>query len=230
MTGTAFGQPIGPVGGYDFDVMGLTTSGVQSFASGHPGPTTSDSFDGPNLGLLASPDYGESWEVVSLAGETDFHDLSASASDPYRIYGLEGDSLQRSDNGGSSWVELGTLEARDIQAMADNADVIYATTADGLKVSTDSGASFSLALDAPRLLLIAEGASEQRLIGIDVDGLVWSRISPSEGWVSSGNVEGVPQAIKVMPASGRIIVADDRGISISDDLGQTWTTVWATAD
>lgn len=228
MAGPKFGEPTGPVGGYDFDVMGLTTSGALSYASGHPGPEASATFSGPNLGLLASSDYADSWEVVSLAGEADFHDLSASASDPYRVYGLEGTSLRRSDNGGSSWTDVATLEARDIQALADNADVVYATTPEGLMLSTDAGESFAIVPGAPALLLVAEGVSGDRLIGVDVEGFVWSRTDDDNAtWARAGRTEGLPQALKVMPSSGRLIVADDRGISISDDLGDTWTTVWA---
>jgi hypothetical protein len=230
MAGSTFGEPSGPVGGFTFDAMGFTTTGALTFASGHPGPITSDTFQAPNLGLLASSDYANSWDAVSLSGETDFHDLTASPSDPYRIFGLEGTSLQRSDNAGSSWETVGTLEARDIQTLADNADVVFATTPDGLKVSTNSGASFALIPDAPRLLLITDGVSSDRFVGIDVDGVVWSQDDPAEGWTSGGTVVGVPQALMVMPASGRIIVADDRGISMSDDRGESWTTVWATAD
>lgn len=225
ITGPATGIE-GPVGGFDFDAMGFTLTAGTAYASGHPGPTSPSTFGRPNLGLIRSDDLGESWTNVSLAGETDFHDLTISDSRPTRIYGLDGTTLRRSDDGGETWAELGPLEARDILTPPNDAEVVYATTAQGLLVSSDGGAGFAMMVGAPPLLLVAPGAYDDgSLTGIDVAGIVWVHDADGE-WIEGGKAIGLPQAMLVLPASGRLIVADDRGIVMSDDAGKTWESLW----
>ena len=225
--GEAGGEPIGPVGGLDIDTMGFTLIDDVAYASGHPGPTTPPEFLGPNLGLIRSENLGEIWTEVSLGGETDFHDLSISESAPDRIYGLTGPLLRRSDDGGATWVDLAGLEARDILTPSGNPDRVYATTAEGLMLSVDAGATFSVRSDAPALFLVTEGGTaDGSLTGIDVAGSVWVQDGEDGAWTSAGTVVGTPQAMYVVPGSGRLIVADDRGLMISDDDGLTWNALW----
>ncbi|MDQ2636206.1 MAG: hypothetical protein M3Y83_04925, partial [Actinomycetota bacterium] len=61
----------GPLGGLDFDPMGYTIADGIAYASGHPGPTTPESFGRPNLGLITSGDGSQTWNNVSLTGTTD---------------------------------------------------------------------------------------------------------------------------------------------------------------
>lgn len=216
----------GPVGGFDFDAMGFTIIAGTAYASGHPGQTTPDTFGRPNLGLIRSDDLGVSWTNVSLVGETDFHDLTISESRPTRIYGIDGTTLRRSDDGGETWVALGSLEARDILTPPNDSEVVYATTAQGLLMSSDSGAGFTKTTGAPPLLLVVPGAYDDgRLTGIDVAGSVWAQDADGQ-WIEGGKVSGSAQAMLVLPASGRLIVADDRGIVMSDDAGETWESLW----
>lgn len=226
--GGVAGEPIGPVGGLDIDTMGFTLIGDVAYASGHPGPTTPLEFLGPNLGLLRSENLGDIWTEVSLGGETDFHDLSISESRPDRIYGLTGSLLRRSDDGGATWVDLAGVAARDILTPSANSDRVYATTAEGLMLSVDAGATFAVRSDAPALFLVAEGAAaDGGLTGIDVAGTVWVQDGEDGSWASAGTVVGTPQAMYVLPDTGQLIVADDRGLMISDDDGLTWAALWA---
>lgn len=55
---------------------GFQLQGDIAYASGHPGPTTPDSFGGPNLGLVRSTDGGRTWSNASLTGQADHHDLA----------------------------------------------------------------------------------------------------------------------------------------------------------
>jgi hypothetical protein len=218
----------GPVGGLDIDAMGFTLVGDVSYASGHPGPSTPGTFGSPSLGLIRSEDGGVNWSNVSLTGSTDFHDLSVSESRISRIYGLAGSALARSDDGGTSWTNVATIEARDILSPASDAETLFATTPEGLMVSRDAGATFSPVPDSPPLYLLADaGTAQGGLVGIDTEGIVWAQSEADGTWSAGGQVSGTPQAMLVLPASGRLIVADDRGISASDDDGRTWDLLWA---
>ena len=166
----------GPVGGLDFDPMGFTFSGDTAYASGHPGPTTPDSFGSPNLGLIVSTDRGQSWANVSLTGQTDFHALTVSppAKDgsAARVFGIDSSksTIQRSLDGGVTWTDGAELVARDILVDPANPGMIYATTEKGLAVSSDDAASFRVLSQAPDLYLLGANSATSALVGIDTAG------------------------------------------------------------
>lgn len=211
----------GPVGGLDFDPMGFTIVGDTAYASGHPGPTTPDTFGTPNLGLITSTDGGETWTNVSLTGETDFHGLAVQADGPeVAVFGLDPSApyLQRSLDGGNTWTDGAELLARDILTAGEQ---LYATTEQGLAVSDDKGMTFAVDPDAPMLYLVAADQSGA-LAGVDVSGVLWKREAGAD-WVSGGSVVGVPRALELH--GERVYVADDRGISFTEDLGANWVNL-----
>lgn len=213
---------IGPIGGLDFDPMGFTIADGTAYASGHPGPTTPDTFGSPNLGLITSDDTGETWTNVSLTGETDFHGLTVmtDGGDLPRVFGYDGSAqrLERSLDGGFTWTAGASLAARDILAVGDQ---LYATTAEGLAISTDNGATFTIDATAPALYVLAAD-SEGTMAGVDTTGTLWTR-PPGQEWAHGHTITGTPQAFAV--DGTRIYVADDRGIAITDDAGATWTVL-----
>lgn len=225
-SGTAAAE--GPIGGLDFDPMGFTLRDGIAYASGHPGPTTPASFGSPNLGLIKSTDQGETWSNISLAGQTDFHDLAvgpqATDGGEGTIYGLDTSkqALQRSFDGGVTWSDGAELVARDIAADPTTPGTVYATTEDGFAVSTDDGGSFTVDADAPPLFLVSVDPGTGAFAGIDTSGIVWTR-DASETWVGGGAVSGTPQALII--SGDRIFVADERGIAFTEDVGETWTVV-----
>lgn len=209
----------GPVGGLDFDPMGFTIADGVAYASGHPGPTTPDSFGSPNLGLITSTDAGGTWSNVSLTGVTDFHALTVKAGDNQTpvVFGYDGSAgrLERSIDGGLTWSSGAQVDARDILAVGDE---LYATTAEGLAVSTDSGATFAVDPAAPSLVVIAAD-QEGSIAGVDASGTIWTR-QPGQAWTHHHTVTGTPQALAV--DGSQIYVADDRGIAVTEDAGGTW--------
>lgn len=211
----------GPVGGLDFDPMGFAIANDVAYASGHPGPTTPNKFGAPNLGLITSYDFGATWTNVSLTGQTDFHALSVTngAGAP-RVFGIDPskEHLQRSMDGGQTWGDGAPLVARDILAVGD---LLYATTEGGLTVSADDGTSFTVDTTAPALYLLAADRSGT-LAGVDTAGNIWKHTSGGE-WARGGPATGTTQAFAV--DGDRIYVADDRGISLTDDVGATWTVL-----
>ncbi|MFD1716138.1 F510_1955 family glycosylhydrolase [Amnibacterium flavum] len=216
----------GPIGDLDIDAMGFTLVNGTAYASGHPGPNTPQSFGAPHLGLISSTDQGETWTTVSLAGAVDFHALAVDRYKPETIYGLSSSdsTVYRSDDAGNSWQKGAELTARDLAAPPNSSGNVYATTDAGLARSSDGGATFQLVPDAPALFLISnDGAQDGRLVGVDTDGVIWRQSAGEGGWVQEGTVEGNPQAMTVEPSTTRLVIADDRGIAVTEDYGRTWS-------
>lgn len=212
---------VGPVGGLDFDPMGFTIAGGIAYASGHPGPTTPVTFGSPNLGLITSTDVGKTWTNVSLTGQTDFHGLTVTDIDGSpRVFGYDATAgrVERSFDGGVSWSAGAALDARDMLAAGDR---LYATTPDGLAISDDAGATFTVDPGAPGLYVIAADGTGV-LAGVDTTGTLWTQTA-GQGWVHGHTVEGTPQALAV--DGSRLYVADDRGIAYTDDAGATWVVL-----
>lgn len=212
----------GPIGGLDFDPMGFTIADGVSYASGHPGPTTPGTFGSPNLGLIVSNDRGETWTNVSLTGTTDFHSLTVEATPngPVSVFGYDASTarLERSLDDGVTWSSGAELTARDILAHGNR---LYATTPDGLAVSEDGGATFTIDPTAPALYVIAADPNGT-IAGVDVSGTLWTRESGRD-WEHGHTIEGAPQAFAV--DGSRLYVADDRGIAYTDDAGASWVVL-----
>jgi len=220
--GGGFATVDGPIGGLDFDPMGFTVVAGTAYASGHPGPTTPDTFGSPNLGLITSADLGETWTNLSLTGATDFHDLTVRLNGdglPH-VFGIDpsNERIQRSLDGGVTWSDGAEIVARDIVVYGDT---LFATTPDGLATSEDGGLTFRVDATAPPLYLVATDQSGT-IAGVDTSGTLWTRLV-GQNWASGETVEGTPQALAV--DGTRIFLADDRGISSTDDVGATWTVI-----
>lgn len=215
------------VGKTTFDAMGLTVHAGTILASGHPDPANQDhTFTAPNVGLVRYSEAG--WEQVSLAGVTDFHLLAATPAAPDFLLGLPSDRavLTASSDAGQTWVDVGPLTARDISIDTMKADVVTATTPDGLMVSRDAGITFTTVANAPALLVItADPTVEEGLIGVDADGTIWTG-STTEGavWKTAGHATGVAAAIAAN-VDGLVAIADEGGVRVTTDAGNTWRTV-----
>ena len=181
-----------------FDVMGLTLTDDQWFASGHPG----EGMDAPaDLGLMASSDKGRTWKAVSLSGEVDFHRLSASDTAIVGVSAHDG-RLLRSDDAGARWTDLGTPGLFDLAINPLDTAVIVGTTEDGPVRSSDSGASFQPLAGAPLLVLLTWWGST--LYGVDVDGGIHQSTDNGTTWLPQGSLTGQATAIA---ASGSKIAA-----------------------
>lgn len=218
---------ISRVGQTTFDAMGLTVQSTTILASGHPDPANQDhTFEAPNVGLVRYSDAG--WEQVSLAGIADFHLIAASPAAPDFVLGLPSDRavLVASEDGGQTWREVGPLTARDMSIDTTDAAVVTATTADGLMISRDGGGTFTPAVNAPALVVIAADPTiAEGVIGVDVDGIIWTgSTKPGAVWSITGNATGVAAAIAAS-VDGLIAIADEGGVRVTTDAGNTWRTV-----
>lgn len=148
------------------DLMGMTgqPGTMRLISSGHPG--LGSQFPNP-LGLIRSDDGGQSWESVSLTGEIDFHAMATTGD---YIVGFDGvTGIVTSTDGGVTWTSGPAMAAAALAAVGDD---VWATTADGVMLSNDRGATFSVLPGAPRLRLVT-AASDDSLWGLDVDGIAW---------------------------------------------------------
>ena len=200
------GTVTGPVGGIDLDAMGLTATGDNLYASGHPGPSTPAELGAPNLGIIRSLDAGASWEPVAFTGEEDFHVLTVTGDGTLYGIGSSRPLLRTSSDGGQSWADGAELPAVDLAAATDG--TLYAATQDGLQHSTDGGATFTPAPDAPVLYLV-ETDPTGGVVGVDTDGTL--RRLVGTGWENVGTTTGTVQALGVT-GDGAIVLVDDRGV------------------
>lgn len=216
------------LGDASFDAMGLTVQADTVLASGHPGPNSPDTFETPNVGLVRYTD--PEWEVVSLAGITDFHAIAATPAAPELLLGLPSDRayLTASTDAGETWHDVTPLTARDLSVDTMQPNIVTATTPDGVMVSRDTGATFSPLANAPRLFIIAADPTiEEGLIGVDTDGTIWTGTTrPGGVWSIVGQATGVATAIAAEP--GTVAIADEGGLRVTDDGGETWQLVTKT--
>ena len=233
LTGAPRGNATQPlqIAGLAQDTMGFTVAAPgQLLASGHPDPAEPSDLALPNLGLISSTDGASSWTSLSLAGKTDFHDLDAVPLDdgPLRVYGYDAGAgaISISDDSGLTWKAGAELALRDLSADSAQPDRLYATTADGVMVSTDAGRTFTALTGAPALLLLdtVDANAGGGLVGLDPSGTVWRQ--DSETWTQTGTTGRAPEAFTVVDGSSPwILVADATGIAASNDYGNTWTAL-----
>lgn len=224
----------GPISGRVQDTMAFTVQGSRMYASGHPGLDDAAKGALPNLGLITSLDGATTWETLSLGGEADFHDLAvvADPSGTVRIYGYNAGTgtVMFSGDGGNSWTVGAKLALRDLAADPTQPGTVYATTAEGLAISTDNGASFALVPDAPALYLVDtwQNPADVGLVGIATDGQVWVKTGAENWRATSGVVEGEAEAmVYTSSPTPTLLIADRRGIVVSDDFGVTWRVLVA---
>lgn len=229
-------EPIRLPGGAQ-DMMGFTVAVPGTlFASGHPDPQEASDLATPNLGLISSTDAAASWTEISLAGQTDFHDLDAIPLDDgtLRVFGYNAGtgSLAISDDSGLTWAAGASLPMRDLTVDRADSDRVLATTAEGLAESHDTGRSFEIVADAPTLLLVEaiDVVAGGGFVGVDANGMVWHQESAASAWTETGTTGQAPDALTFAGGSTPwILVADAAGIAASDDFGATWTELLALA-
>jgi hypothetical protein len=201
------------------DYMGFTVAGPGQFlASGHPGHGQ----DGPSsVGLIESTDAGETWETLSLSGEADFHALEYRHDRVYGLNSMTGQLLVSSDR--RSWEELSSAPIADFAVSPEDADVLVATTEQGLTRSTDGGATFELVESAPVMVFVG-WADDGTLAGVSPDGVVYTAQDPADEWTGQARLGGQPEALTI--ASGTQIYAAAAGtVLASTDGGATFTSM-----
>jgi hypothetical protein len=214
------GDPIRIAGRYQ-DTMGFTVAGPDRFlASGHPDPRE----DLPShLGLLESTDRAETWTPLSLLGEADFHALDVEND---RVYGYDATSstFLTSDDG-RSWERGARVQLADFSVSPEAAEVVLATTPEGLARSEDGGSTFAPVPGPAELLLV--DWNDSGLYGVDASGGVWRSDDGGASWQGRGEVGSPGPAALHVAGNDRVYVAADDGIRLSTDGGRTFRPIVA---
>jgi hypothetical protein len=207
------GRPPAPVGD-PFDVMGLTIDGDRWLSSGHPG----HGMDAPaDLGLRASTDNGSTWKQVSLAGEVDFHRLTASGATVLGVNSGDG-LLWRSTDDGATWDTHGEGPFDLALNPADPKQGI-ATTSTGPLSSSDGGLTWTPIAGAPPIAFVAW--TDTGIVGADPDGKIMRSTDGGTTWTQAGAVDGQPSGLA---ASGEhVVVLQGETLWESADAGATFT-------
>lgn len=178
----ASAERIGP----QIDLMGFTaTDDGTLYASGHPHPETG--IPEP-AGLLRSSDGGETWDMVSRQGESDFHALTTADGS---IVGFDGQLRTSPD--GQTWESVAT-ELAPFALAGSPEGTVLATTEQGLWSSADAGRSWDQPAGGP-VLLTATFADETTAVGVAPDGTVHTSDNAGQDWTAGGSINAVPAAI-----------------------------------
>lgn len=201
--------------GEEFDVMGLAINNGVFFASGHPGPSQ----DLPNpLGLLLSNNEGETWRSHSLSGHVDFHLLRVSGD---TLVGIAAnfESVLVSTDGGTNWLTLVTPVFTDLDMNPQVASEVLLVSDGVLSVSTDAATSFAQ-IPAPDEVTFVDWSDNGVFLASN------STLYRSE--LYNGQYVAFSQEFRNIAAIGAssdaIIVLDDRGVHMSTDGGETFST------
>lgn len=214
------------------DLMGFSPHPTEPdtfFSSGHPAR-------GGNIGFQKTTDGGVTWEKISdgLGGPVDFHAMTVSQINPSIVYGVYGDKLQRSSDGGRSW-EYAKSVITPISLSSDpkNENTLYASTPDGVKISKDKGDSWqniSAQLEKGGVTVFAMDplssyalAFSQNLGGMGKStdgGVTWQRIQEIFGGEAV-----LYLAFSKTQAGDVYALTNKNSIYKSIDSGDSWTKV-----
>ena len=194
------------------DLMGFTsTGGGRYLASGHPGPGV----DLPEpLGLVESTNGGQTWSVLSRAGESDFHALTAG---PDRILAFDGQLRTSTD--GRNWKTLAIPSDPMALAIAPSGGATLATTEEGLLRSTDGGVNWT-SVDTPQLMSLVAWADDHTVVGAGPGGRLLISDDSGQTWTATGETFGEVTALGASMTGGgaveTLLVAGSTVLRITD--------------
>lgn len=202
------------------DLMGFAIAPDGTwFASGHPGIET----DLPEpVGLIASTDRGQTWQVISRGGESDFHALAAG---PAGVLGFDGTLRASAD--GVRWEEVSIPAPPFALSVEETSGAVLATTEHGLVQSSDDAATWT-ALEPPELVALVDWVDEDRIVGATVEGRVVTSEDSGRSWKAGPALPEQVQAMSAQPlptGETEILIATHEGVLSSLDGGATFTAL-----
>ena len=213
------------VGDEQHDLMAMAAQADTLIASGHPSLSLERyQVEGrpPFLGLVRSNDSGQSWQIVDLLGDADFHALIPTdaglfaAETTGRIWFL--------DETNGQWSQLGEMEARDLAVNpADPTQQLATDYDEDVWASTDGAVTWDLLETAPALTEI-EWVSPGRIVGITEDGTVWATDQVDGRWIQTASLDAGDEVetFYIDPNGSWWVTVHGGAIFHSTDAGATW--------
>lgn len=216
------------VGTSNDDYMGFSVHPTDPnifFSSGHPAT-------GGNVGFQKSENGGMTWQRIStgLNGPVDFHAMAVSPVNPNLVFGWFQGNLQRSADGGKTWVKF-TTSVPFVALAGDTKDenVVYAASPQGLYKSQNKGETWEQLLDGFVAAISAHPNDSQILLISSEKIGVAKSIDGGKNWQSvNANLNGESALFiaydKQNPESVYILT-EKNSLYKSNDGGTTWNKV-----
>lgn len=188
-------------------------------------------------GLYRTRNGGKAWRQVELpVDDPAVQCLGVSpafATDKTVYAGTEADGLFRSDDAGNTWEEIEALSGQSVAALAFSADggLVAAATSNGIAVSTDDGATWSIGGGelgfALSLACVEQDGAEVLVAGLVGQGIARSSDGGQTWAIANEGLRATPTLSLVLsPAfeeDQTVFAAGlDDGVTISRDGGLTW--------
>lgn len=221
------------VGDEQHDLMAMAAQADALIASGHPNLLMERyQVEGrpPFLGLVRSNDSGESWEIVDLLGDADFHALAPT---PTGLFAAETTGrIWFLDETSGQWSQLGEVEARDLAVNpADPTQQLAPDYDAGVWASNDGAVTWTRLDTAPPLIEI-EWESAQGIVGITVDGGVWVSDELEDAWTETAAFDSADEVetFYIDPDGNWWVTVHGGAIFHSTDAGATWDEAYDPPD
>lgn len=209
------------------DTMGFIVAGPDRYlASGHPDmrdDTLQQHGKPPLLGLVESTDNGQTWQPLSLLGDSDLHTIVA-VGDEIVAYDSTGQRVLVSSDDGGAWETRSSIALADLAVDPADTHRMVALSADGATLtSTDGGRAWSAPMPGPTLAVLRW--SDRGLWGGASDGGLF-RFDDSTGeWTRRHRFDGAVEAVFI-DETAIYVAVDGSGIYRSPDDGSSWDPVF----
>jgi photosystem II stability/assembly factor-like uncharacterized protein len=111
------------------------------------------------------------------------------------------------------------LPMADFSVSPRDADLVVATTEQGLARSDDGGRTFRVINGAP--LLLVNWVDDGTLVGASPDGTIYASTDEGASWQRRGSLDTAPAALQAV-SKDLIYAATDEGVLTSTDGGRSF--------
>lgn len=222
------------------DYMGFAITHQFFYSSGHPAPGTP--LQNP-FGLIKSPDQGQTWEPLGLAGEADFH-LLATGYHTNTVYVFNPTANSRmpqvglysTSDDGQHWRRARSAGLADspisLAVHPTHDQVIAVGTRSGVYLSQDAGEHFQRLADAPQVLAVCFAFDGQYLWFSSFAGKpALTRIQWQTGQREPIKLPSMDQDTVMYVAQNPVNAQEwamatyKRDVYVSSDNGTTWKQI-----
>ena len=226
--------------GPEHDYMGFSITHNAFYSSGHPAP---GSLLKNPLGLLKSPDRGQSWESLGLMGEADFH-LLATSYRTNRVYVINSEANSRmphpglysTTTDGQQWHAakltgvVGSPESLAVHPTQDQ--VVAVGTRSGVFLSQNAGETFQRLKDTSQVFAVCFAVDEQHLWFSSFTGKPGlTRLQWQTGQADTVELPALEQDTVIYIANNPVhmqewaVATYKRNVYVTPDHGQTWKQI-----